>query len=192
MAEGGRDPEFNLPTSADEATPDFASLNALACHLPSSPPRYNNPWSVPTEPQQQQSHTRGVRAEKKVRAEPERKEYERAQRQEQRAVEGQETGDVSSRPTLLLPDDALRRVARVPVRVRLPRRLPPPPGAGRGARLLAAILPPPMSEPPPGWNYGDARPIGSYRSDELPTNYRQHSSTCGPSFRSSDCRRFQT
>jgi len=29
MVEGGRDPEFNLPTSQDEATPEFASLNDL-------------------------------------------------------------------------------------------------------------------------------------------------------------------
>ena len=102
MAEGGRDPEFNLPTSEDEATPEFASLNDVERHLPSTPPRYDNPWSVPRkQQQQQQNNKRGVPADKKVRAEPERKEYERAQRQEQRAVEGQDTGDVSSRPTLL-------------------------------------------------------------------------------------------
>jgi len=60
MAEGGRDPEFNLPTSEDEATPDFASLNDLERHLPSTPPRYDNPWSVPTEQQQQQNQSRGL------------------------------------------------------------------------------------------------------------------------------------
>jgi len=108
MAEGGHDPEFDLPRSEDEATPVFASLHDLERHLPSTPPRSDDPGSVPTEQQQQQqqhkSHKRGVRAEKNVRADPERKEYERAQRQEQRAVEGQDIGDVSSRPTLLLPD----------------------------------------------------------------------------------------
>ena len=30
-----------------------------------------------------------------------------------------------------------------------------------------------MLEPPPGWEYGDARPIGSCRPEELTTDYRQ-------------------
>ena len=38
MAEGGRDPEFDLPRSEDEAMPVFASLNDLERHLPSTPP----------------------------------------------------------------------------------------------------------------------------------------------------------
>ena len=32
MAEGGHDPEFNLPRSEDEATPEFASLHDLESH----------------------------------------------------------------------------------------------------------------------------------------------------------------
>jgi len=54
MAEGGHDPEFDLPRSEDKATPEFTSLHDLERHLPSTHPRYDDPWSVPTEQQQQQ------------------------------------------------------------------------------------------------------------------------------------------
>jgi len=37
MAEGGHDPEFDLPRSEDEATPEFASLHDLERHLLSTP-----------------------------------------------------------------------------------------------------------------------------------------------------------
>ena len=122
-----------------------------------------------------------------ARADLERKEYERAQRKEQRrlrmqadseskrpVVEGQDTGDVSlpiSRRTLLLPEDALRKVARVPInRIQLPQFLRPRPAVGRRAQLQTR---PPLLEQPLSWNYQDARPIGDRRPDELTTDYRQ-------------------
>jgi len=98
MAEGGHDlpsaiyAEFDPPRFENEATPEFVSLNDLERHLPPILPRYDDPWSVPTEQQQQQQqqqkkpHERGVRAGKKVCVDRERKEYERAQCQEQRRL----------------------------------------------------------------------------------------------------------
>jgi len=89
-------------------------------------------------------------------------------------VEGQDTGDVSTPTTcrtLLLPDDTLRKVARVPInRIQLPQRFRPRPVGGRRAQFLTR---PPLLEAPIGWNYRDARPIGSRRPNELTTNYRQ-------------------
>ena len=138
MAEGGHDAEFELPRSEDEATPVFASLNDLERHLPSTPPRSDDPGSVPTEQQQQQqpkkTHKRGVRAGRKVKADKERKEQEKAQREEQRrlrmqadsesqrpVVDGQDTGEVSSpidRSTPLQSDDVPREAASQPDDVR--------------------------------------------------------------------------
>ena len=40
-------------------------------------------------------------------------------------------------------------------------------------QLLAMVTPPPLSEPPPGWDYNDARPIGSRRPEELTTGNHQ-------------------
>ena len=119
MAEGGHDP-FDLPRSEDEATPEFASLHDLERHQPSTPPRSDDPGSVPTEQQQQQQpkkpHKHGVRAGRKVRADRERREQEKAQRQEQRrlrmqadsesqrpVVDGQDTGEAVSYTHLTLP-----------------------------------------------------------------------------------------
>ena len=81
MAEGGHDPEFDLPRSEDEAMPEFASLHDLEHHVPPTLPRYDDPWSVPTEQQQherqKEPHRRGVRAGRKARADREWKEYEK-------------------------------------------------------------------------------------------------------------------
>jgi len=53
MADGGHDPEFDLPRSDDEETPEFASLHDLERYLPTIPPRYDDLWSVLTEQQQE-------------------------------------------------------------------------------------------------------------------------------------------
>jgi len=186
MVEGGHDPELDLDESEEEATPAFASLTDLECHLPPTPPQ-NDPWSVSAQQQQQQSkpHRCSVRAGRRARADHECRAQEKEERaaQHQRRAESESshpavtTGAVSSpinRCTWFQRDDILRRVARVPINcVRLPRCLQPPPGAGRGVQLLALVMPPPLLEPPHGWDYGDARPIGSRRPDELTTDYRQ-------------------
>ena len=88
MAEGGHDPEFDLPRSDDEETPEFASLHDLERHLLLIPPWYDDPWSVPTEQQQQQKppkkpHNRGVRAGWKAREDCVRRALEMAERSAQ-------------------------------------------------------------------------------------------------------------